>query len=142
MKAIIAVAVVLYLFCVVAFCKAMAHVTRETTKPRDTKVKCNHTNDTGESSILKHQMTTGVIWLFCYRCYFHSERETYYRCVVEVAGGQYVGIQEGVSEGVKNDGLVLFNSPKTGSTLAVKEKDFTAVVVENRLKHHEHKWGH
>lgn len=60
----------------------------------------------------------------------------YYRRAVEVAGGQYVGIQEG---GTFN--LVLFNSPKTGSTLAVKEKDFTAVAVQNRLEQHEQEWG-
>ena len=65
-----------------------------------------------------------------------AELEAYYRRGVEVAGGEYVGIQEG---GTFN--LVLFSSLKTGSTLAVKEKDFTAVAVQNRIKQHEAEWG-
>jgi hypothetical protein len=70
-----------------------------------------------------------------------SDLEAYYRRAVEVAGGIYVGIQEGESDGEKSDGLVLFNSPKTGSTLAVKEENFTAVAVQNRLDRHEQEWG-
>jgi len=61
----------------------------------------------------------------------------YYRRAVEVAGGQYVGVQE--VEGM--DSLVLFNSPKTGSTLAVKESNFTSVAVQNRIEQHESEWG-
>jgi hypothetical protein len=66
-----------------------------------------------------------------------AELEAYYRRGVEVAGGVYVGIQEIEGE----SGLVLFNHPKTGSTLAVSEKNFTAVAVENRLGQHEVEWG-
>ena len=63
-----------------------------------------------------------------------AELEAYYRRGVEVAGGQYVGIQEG---GMFN--LVLFNAP-TGSTLAVKEKDFSVQRVQERLTEHEEEW--
>jgi hypothetical protein len=66
-----------------------------------------------------------------------AELEAYYRRGVEVAGGQYVGIQE--CEGL--DSLILFNSPKTGSTLAVKESNFTSVAVQNRIEQHESEWG-
>src|ERR1700677_1126410 len=65
-----------------------------------------------------------------------AELEAYYRRGVEVAGGQYVGIQEG---GIHN--LVLFNRPKTGSTLAVRESYFSATAVQNRLEQHEQEWG-
>ncbi len=63
--------------------------------------------------------------------------EAYYRRAVEFAGGEYVGIQKcyGMSD------LVLFNSRKTGSTLAVKKTKFTAIAVQNILEQHEAEWG-
>ena len=63
-----------------------------------------------------------------------QQDEAYYRRVVSVAGGVYVGIQEcDVDHSLD---CVLFNSPISGSTLAVKVKDFTAVAVEMRLEEH------
>lgn len=49
-----------------------------------------------------------------------STYETYLRREVEHGGGIYVGIQE--CEGLDYN-LVLFNSPTTGSTLALKDYD-------------------
>jgi hypothetical protein len=63
--------------------------------------------------------------------------DAYFRRAVEVAGGVYVGIQECGDAPTVND-LVLFNSPKTGSTLALKVKDFTAQGVANRIEAHEY----
>jgi hypothetical protein len=65
-------------------------------------------------------------------------RADYFRRSVAVAGGEYVGIQEcDVDHSLD---CVLFNSPLTGSTLAVKVGNFTAVAVENRLAAHHHDW--
>jgi hypothetical protein len=62
--------------------------------------------------------------------------QTKYRETVRIAGGTYVGIQHGYQEGAA-DNLVLFNSPKTGSTLAVRESDFCYIAVVKRLEEHE-----
>jgi hypothetical protein len=57
---------------------------------------------------------------------------------VEDAKAEYVGIQE--CEGVGYD-LVLFNSPKTGSTLAVKSNvDDVRDAVAKRLAAHDRDW--
>jgi hypothetical protein len=66
------------------------------------------------------------------------DMDAYYRRAVTVAGGVYVGIQECDDPSLN---CVLFNHPHTGSTLAVKESDFTAVAVENKLNAHEAQWG-
>lgn len=49
---------------------------------------------------------------------------------VEAGGGVWVGIQE--CEGLKYD-AVLFNSPETGSTLALKTTEITADKVRERI---------
>jgi FKBP-type peptidyl-prolyl cis-trans isomerase 2 len=57
---------------------------------------------------------------------------------VEDAKATYVGIQE--CEGMPYD-LVLFNHPKTGSTLAVKSNvDDVRDAVAKRLAAHEKSW--
>jgi hypothetical protein len=90
---------------------------------------------------MKVIVAIGWLWAIAFICGFMRickkpvpklEGSDYYRRACDVAGAKYVGIQE--VEG--GDDLVLFNSPKTGSTLAVKEKDFTVVAVENRLEAH------
>lgn len=63
--------------------------------------------------------------------------DKYYRKIVESVGGQWVGIQE---TGMDED-LVLFNSLKTGSTLAVKTSACNEETVANRLAMHEDNWG-
>jgi hypothetical protein len=63
--------------------------------------------------------------------------QTKYPETVRIAGGTYVGIQE--VDGADN--LVLFNSPKTGSTLAVRESDFCYIAVVKRLEAHEAQWS-
>jgi hypothetical protein len=52
--------------------------------------------------------------------------DKYFRRFVEDGGGQWVGIQE--CEGRDYD-LILFNSPKTGSTLALRTTEVTAQRV-------------
>lgn len=49
---------------------------------------------------------------------------------VEAGGGIWVGIQE--YEGVSYD-LALFNSPKTGSTLALKTSEITPERVRSHI---------
>lgn len=64
--------------------------------------------------------------------------EEYVKEQVKDAGGQYVGVQD--CEGMKYD-LVLFNSPKTGSTLTVKTTvDDIRAAVADRLETHEEEW--
>jgi hypothetical protein len=97
-------------------------------------------------------MTTLILWATAYFLFVvllarllkrthetqsFSDIGEYYRRAVEAAGGEYVGIQE--CEG--RESLILFNSPKTGSTLAVKESNFTSVAVQNRIEQHEAEWG-
>lgn len=64
--------------------------------------------------------------------------EKYYRRAVEIAGGVYVGIQKCDIDHSLD--CVLFNSQKTGSTLAIKVSNFSAVGVENRIEKHNHDW--
>ncbi len=65
--------------------------------------------------------------------------ETYLRRQVEQGGGEYVGIQE--YEGARYD-LVLFNSPRTGSTLAVKSNiDNLAGAVRRRMDASNKEWS-
>ena len=62
----------------------------------------------------------------------------YFRRGVKVAGGEYVGIQEcDVDHSLD---CVLFNSPLTGSTLAVKVENFSEESVIARLEEHHHQW--
>lgn len=65
-------------------------------------------------------------------------REEYFRKLVEEGGGQWVGTQE--CEGLPYD-LILFNSRKTGSTLAVKTTAMSATAVRERLHDHESEWA-
>ena len=55
------------------------------------------------------------------------------RTAVKEGGGIWVGIQE--CEGI-GYGLVLFNSPTTGSTLAIKttEAEITAELVRDKIR--------
>ena len=95
---------------------------------------------------MKTILAIAWLWVIAFVCIFlrridyrsvpELDGSGYYRRACEVAGAEYVGIQE--VEG--GDNLVLFNSRKTGSTLAVKEKNFTTVAVENRLDAHEYEW--
>lgn len=60
--------------------------------------------------------------------------ESLARLAVKDGGGQWVGIQE--AEGMPYD-LILFNSPTTGSTLALKSHvgcEITADKVRQRIK--------
>lgn len=57
--------------------------------------------------------------------------ESLARLAVKDGGGQWVGIQE--YEGMPYD-LVLFNSPGTGSTLALKTSEITADSVRRRIE--------
>lgn len=62
----------------------------------------------------------------------------YCRRSVKVAGGEYVGIQEcDVDHSLD---CVLFNSPLTGSTLAVKVDNFSKESVSDKLEEHHHQW--
>jgi hypothetical protein len=56
--------------------------------------------------------------------------ESLQRLAVKDGGGQWVGIQE--CEGMAD--LVLFNSPATGSTLAIKASDISADRVRRRIE--------
>lgn len=57
--------------------------------------------------------------------------ESLARLAVKDGGGTWVGIQE--YEGMPYD-FVLFNSPQTGSTLAVKTSDISADSVRRRIE--------
>lgn len=57
--------------------------------------------------------------------------ESLARLAVKDGGGQWVGIQE--YEGMPYD-LVLFNSPATNSTLALKTSEITADSVRRRIE--------
>ena len=60
-----------------------------------------------------------------------ASSESLARLAVKEGGGQWVGIQE--YEGMPYD-LVLFNSPGTGSTLALKTSETTADSVRRRIE--------
>jgi hypothetical protein len=62
---------------------------------------------------------------------YRQDVEASARACVEEGGGVWVGIQE--EEGMLYD-LVLFNSPKTGSTLALKTTVITPEAVCHRIK--------
>ena len=62
--------------------------------------------------------------------------EKYWKKIVEHGGGKYVGIQETGGD----DDLVLFNSLKSGSTLAIKTSVCTADAVAVKLALHEDKY--
>lgn len=66
-----------------------------------------------------------------------STSESLARLAVKNGGGQWVGVQE--NEGMPYD-LVLFNSPKTGSTLALKDSDITAEGVRRSIKESDAKF--
>jgi hypothetical protein len=51
------------------------------------------------------------------------------QAIVEKGGGVYCGIQHAVS----GPDLVLFNSPRTGSTLAVELSHLTPAAVARRI---------
>jgi hypothetical protein len=60
-----------------------------------------------------------------------SEHIQRLKSIVEHAGAIWVGVQEG--DGLYTD-LVLFNSPQTGSTLALKDNEFfTIQAVQEKL---------
>ena len=59
-----------------------------------------------------------------------ASSESLARLAVKDGGGQWVGIQE--CEGVPS--LILFNSPTTGSTLALKTSELTADNVRRRIE--------
>lgn len=54
------------------------------------------------------------------------------REIVEQAGGEYVGIQEGFPE-VKLSPLVIFKNRITGTTLGLKVQDVSRETVEDKL---------
>jgi hypothetical protein len=60
-----------------------------------------------------------------------TSSESLARLAVKDGGGRWVGIQE--CEGMAYD-LVLFNSPVTGSTLALKTSDISADSVRRRIE--------
>jgi hypothetical protein len=62
---------------------------------------------------------------------YRQDVEASARACVEEGGGIWVGIQK--EEGMLYD-LVLFNSPKTGSTLALKTTVITPEAVRRRIK--------
>lgn len=64
--------------------------------------------------------------------------EGFYLRAVMSGGGTYVGVQE--CEGLPYN-LVLFNSPVTGSTLALKTPGINARRVKAHIKEHNLKWG-
>lgn len=64
--------------------------------------------------------------------------EKHFRRIVKEGGGEWVGIQEVEHEDYD---LVLFSSPKTGSTLAVKTSACDANAVAVKLALHEDKWS-
>jgi len=59
-----------------------------------------------------------------------ASSESLARLAVKDGGGVWVGIQE--CEGVPS--LILFNSPTTGSTLALKTSELTADNVRRRIE--------
>ena len=54
-------------------------------------------------------------------------------------GGEYKGVQEGVPE-ANLKGLVLFDHPETGSTLALPEDQVTPEAVKEKLTAHKEAW--
>ncbi|PWT76225.1 MAG: hypothetical protein C5B59_07075 [Bacteroidetes bacterium] len=63
--------------------------------------------------------------------HYKQDVEASARACVEEGEGIWVGIQEG--EGLYTD-LVLFNSPQTGSTLALKTTEITPEKVREKIR--------
>ena len=55
-----------------------------------------------------------------------------YQCIVAQGGGKYIGMMEN---------LVLFNSHKTGNTLAIPEKDLTILRVRAMISESNKQFG-
>jgi hypothetical protein len=68
---------------------------------------------------------------------YRQDVEASARACVEEGGGIWVGIQE--EEGMLYD-LVLFNSLKTGSTLALKTTEITPEKVRRQIKNSNEKF--
>lgn len=66
-----------------------------------------------------------------------KDYENYFRKEVEAGGGVWVGIQE--CEGWPYD-LVLFNSPKTGSTLALSTAKISGQAVLDHIHASNRQW--
>ena len=67
-----------------------------------------------------------------------EERIERLKAIVTLGGGEWLGIQEG--EGLYTD-LILFHSPQTGSTLALKDDEFFTVdAVQNHIKQSDNLW--
>ena len=61
-----------------------------------------------------------------------EERIERLKAIVTLGGGEWLGIQEG--EGLYTD-LILFHSPQTGSTLALRDDEFfTVEAVQNKIQ--------
>lgn len=69
---------------------------------------------------------------------YRQDVEAAARAAVEEGGGIWVGIQE--EEGMLYD-LVLFNSPKTGTTLALKSTEITPEEVRRHIKNSNAKFS-
>jgi hypothetical protein len=69
---------------------------------------------------------------------YRQDVEASARACVKEGGGIWVGIQE--EEGMLYD-LVLFNSPKTGSTLALKSTEITPEEVRRHIKNSNAKFS-
>ena len=61
-----------------------------------------------------------------------NERENSFRAAVVQGGGTYVG---------ESLGLILFNSPATGSTLALPPEQCTAFEVRKHIKESDEKFA-
>lgn len=67
---------------------------------------------------------------------FHPKAELGARSIVEVAGAQWLGLQE------TNDvSLVMFRDPVTGSSCALSEQGFSAAVVSAKLESKRAEFG-
>jgi len=61
-----------------------------------------------------------------------AEKAARFEYIVRQGGGHYVGMM---------GNLVLFNSPTTGSTLALKESDLTSDAVRKQITESNLKFG-
>ena len=69
-----------------------------------------------------------------YECYT-EDTETLARACVEAGGGKWRGVQE--VEGHAPYTLILFNSPATGSTLAIRSTEITSDLVRDKIKRND-----
>lgn len=67
---------------------------------------------------------------------YKQDVEASARACVEEGGGVWVGIQEHE----RHTPLVLFNSRKTGSTLALKTTEITPELVRNKIRESDKKF--